>query len=136
MAGLVLEASYLGGYPGHSVVRAPVGGRLVVDATEVRFDVDAEGVETILRLPWSAVTRWEVEGANVEATRSTGRRALVGALLAGVSGAVVGAATRKGEFQAVLVFEFEGSRVGFLVRKLSPIAVAGALRGIAGGAEA
>lgn len=130
MAGVQVEADYLGGMPGFTTAK-PVPGRLRVTEDEFVFDVHGESLERLFGVRWSEVNGWECGGAN-EATRtSSAGRVFAGAVVGGTFGALVGAAMKKTSFSALLALELQsGDVVGFVVHGTTPIALAGSIRAI------
>ena len=89
-----LEAMYLGGHPRYPAVQ-PVPGQLRFEVDRLSFMVVGEYYDELFGVPWPDVVAWDVEGANTARRRSTGGRAAVGALLAGVPGAITARPRRK-----------------------------------------
>ena len=84
-----------------------MSGQLRFEVDRLSFMVVGEYYEELFGVPWSEIVAWDVEGANTARRRSTGGHAAVGALLAGVSGAIIGAAATKEEFEAVLAVQVD-----------------------------
>ena len=124
-----VEAMYLGGHPGVPAAQ-PVAGSLRFGDVALQFMVMGEYYDELFAVPWADVVAWDVEGPNTASRRSTGGRAAVGALVAGVPGAIVGAASTKEEFEAVLAVEVADATIAFLIRGRSPTAVAAMMRRI------
>jgi hypothetical protein len=122
-----LEAMYLGGHPGVPAAQ-PVAGSLRFGDVALQFMVMGEYYDELFSVPWADVAAWDVEGANTARRRSTGGRAAGGALLAGVPGAIIGAASTKEEFEAVLAVQVADATIAFLIRDRSPTAVAALMR--------
>jgi hypothetical protein len=100
------------------------------DDVALRFMVMGEHYEDLFSVSWAEVVAWDTEGANTARRRSTGGRAAVGALLLGVPGAIIGAASTKEEFEAVLAVEIADATIAFLSRDRTPTAVAAMMRRI------
>ncbi len=123
-----LEAAYLGGHPLYAA-NSPASGRLVLTESAVRFETAGEyGHEPLFSVAWEDVAYWLVEGSNTAAERSSAGRVVAGALLAGAAGALLGSLAKRAEFQAVLIIESGGDRIGFAVKDMPPVALEAALR--------
>jgi hypothetical protein len=122
-----VEALYLGGHPQYAASE-PVAGQLRFGDIALEFMVMGEFYDRLFALQWGEVIAWDVEGPNTARRRSTGGRAAVGALLAGVPGAIIGMASTKEEFEAVLAIETNQATIAFLIRNRPPASVASLLR--------
>lgn len=125
------DALYLGGNPGFPVGTDAVPGCLALNDDNVAFEVTGEWCEVLFTIAWANVNALEVDGPNaLQPSGGRGSRALLGALLAGIPGAIVGAAMSTRQYQTVVVLGVAGNSVGFLVGAASPIAVEAAIRAI------
>lgn len=124
-----LEAAYLGGHPLY-VPAQPTAGMLAVREDVVRFETGGEyGNEPLFSVAWADVADWAVEGSNTAGSRSSAGRVVAGALVAGAVGALLASASKRAEYQAVLMIETtSGDRIGFAVRNMPPVAVEALIR--------
>jgi hypothetical protein len=122
-----VEALYLGGHPRFAAAQ-PVGGQLRFGDGSLEFMIMGEFYDRLFAIPWADVIAWDVDGPNTARRRSSGGRAAVGALLLGIPGAIIGAASTKEEFEAVLAIETNDATIAFLIRNRPPASVASLMR--------
>jgi hypothetical protein len=118
------DALYVGGHPQFAVTDDPVVGRLTLRANHIVFEVMGEYLEPLFVIRWDQVDAWEVGGTDdMHDAGGGGGRALLGGLIAGIPGAVIGAAASRREYQTTFAVGVIGGTVAFLIHDAPAIAV-------------